>query len=385
MTLQHDVKSIDLKAAVAGFAGDMKAFRADLDEKMTTQARRLDAMERKALSAARPALARAAEERTPQQKALSAYLRRGDESGLRLEEKALSGATPSEGGALLDPMTAGRVESLLRGAGSLRALATVAQVTATAYDALVDVSELGAGWLAESGSVAETDSPQIERVSIPLHEVYAAPQASQRLLDDAAFDVEAWLSERIAERFGRVESAAFISGDGADKPRGVLDHTQVANASWAWGSLGYVATGAAGAFAAADPGDALIDLVYALPAGYRAGASFVMNSRTAGAVRKLKDVDGRYLWSEGVAEGQPARLMGYPVVIVEDMPDIAADAAAIAFGDFRRGYTIAERPETRVLRDPYSAKPHVLFYATRRVGGDVTDFAAIKLLKFAAS
>jgi HK97 family phage major capsid protein len=159
----------------------------------------------------------------------------------------------------------------------------------------------------------------------------------------------------------------------------------VANGSWSWGNIGYVATGTAGDFDPTNASDAIVDLVYALGARYRANASFVMNSKTAGAVRKMKDADGRFLWSDGLSQGQPARLMGYPVLIAEDMPDIATDAMAIAFGDFGAGYTIAERPDLRVLRDPFSAKPHVLFYATKRVGGDVTDFAAIKLMKFGMS
>jgi HK97 family phage major capsid protein len=170
-----------------------------------------------------------------------------------------------------------------------------------------------------------------------------------------------------------------------DKPTGFLTHPTAADASWSWGNLGYVITGADGDFAALNPADAIVDLVYALGARYRANASFVMNSKTAGAVRKMKDADGRFLWSDGLAAGEPARLMGYPVLIAEDMPDIASNAMAIAFGDFGAGYTIAERPELRVLRDPFSAKPHVLFYATKRVGGDVSDFAAIKLLKFGIS
>ena len=154
---------------------------------------------------------------------------------------------------------------------------------------------------------------------------------------------------------------------------------------WAWGNLGTVPTGADGDFDAATPADAIIDLVYALGAEYRSGSSFVMNSKTAGAVRKLKDADGRFLWSDGLAAGEPARLLGYPVLIAEDMPDIATGATAIAFGNFSAGYTVAQRPDLRVLRDPFSAKPHVLFYATKRVGGAVSDFAAIKLLKFAVS
>ncbi len=173
--------------------------------------------------------------------------------------------------------------------------------------------------------------------------------------------------------------------DGVEKPKGFLTHGRVDNEIWTWGNLGYVATGADGDFLASTPADAIVDLVYALDAAYRANATFVMNSKTAGAARKMKDADGRFLWSDGLAAGEPARLMGYPVLIAEDMPDIANNAFAVAFGDFSSAYTIAERPDMRVLRDPFSAKPHVLFYASKRVGGDVSDFAAVKLLKFAVS
>jgi HK97 family phage major capsid protein len=250
---------------------------------------------------------------------------------------------------------------------------------------LVDRSELGSGWATETGDTVETDTPQFEKITIPLHELSAMPKASQRLLDDAAFDVESWLAQRIAERFARAEAAAFISGDGNDKPMGFMTHSSVAEDEWTWGKIGYVITGVSGDFAAASPADAIVDLVYALGARYRANASFVMNSKTAGAVRKMKDADGRFLWSDGLAAGEPARLMGYPVLLSEDMPDIGTGAMAMAFGDFAAGYTVAERPDLRVLRDPFSAKPHVLFYATKRVGGDVSDFAAIKLLKFGVS
>jgi len=258
-------------------------------------------------------------------------------------------------------------------------------VEATSFDVLVDHTDVGSGWATEAGSVTETDTPVIERITIPLHELSALPKASQRLLDDSAFDIEGWLAGRIADRFARAEAASFVAGDGVDKPTGFLTHPDVADGSWAWGSLGYVATGVDGGFAIMNPADAIVDLVYALGAQYRANASFVMNSKTAGVVRKIKDGDGRFLWSDGLAAGEPARLMGYPVLIAEDMPDVASDATAIAFGDFAAGYTIAERPDLRILRDPFSAKPHVLFYATKRVGGDVSDFAAIKLLKFSVS
>ncbi len=375
----------DSHSAVSGFLSDFKKFQQEIKSRMAEQDQRIGTLNRK--PGHRPALTTDAAIEAPHKKAMNAYLREGDDSALRslsLEGKALSTSVLAEGGYLIDPQTAGTIAGVLRSASSIRSVATVAEVEAGIYDVLVDHTDIGAGWTTESGTVAETDTPQIDRISIRLHELSASPKASQRLLDDAAFDIEAWLSARIADRFTRAENAAFVIGDGIDKPQGFLSYSAVANEAWAWGSLGYVATGEAGDFAGIDPADAIVDLIYALDAAYRSNAVFVMNSKTAGAVRKMKDSDGRFLWAESLASGQPARLMGYPVIIAEDMPDIDVNSTSIAFGDFGAGYTIAERPDLRVMRDPYSAKPHVLFFASKRVGGDVTDFAAIKLLKFAA-
>ncbi|UWQ16991.1 phage major capsid protein [Jannaschia sp. M317] len=370
----------EVTEALAGLVSDFKGFRNQITRDMQQQEERL----KMTYKTQRPQLETAETGAAPHQKAMDAYLRSGDDDGLRaltLEGKAMNTAVAAEGGYLVDPQTAETVQSVLRGSASLRAISNVVNVEATSYDVLVDHAEIGAGWATESGSFAETDSPQFDRISITLHELSAMPKASQRLLDDAAFDIESWLAGRIADKFATAEASAFVVGDGIDKPKGFLTYPDVDEASWAWGSLGYVATGAADDFDVSSPSDAIVDLVYALGAKYRANAAFVMNSKTAGAVRKMKDADGRFLWSDSLAAGQPAQLMGYPVLIAEDMPDIGTDATAIAFGDFSAGYTIAERPDLRVLRDPFSAKPHVLFYATKRVGGDVTDFAAIKLLK----
>jgi HK97 family phage major capsid protein len=383
----------EVKQALSGFLSDFRDFQADMKSRLQQQEERLTMMDRKsqmtaAGAAARPALSRAAEIEAPHQKAFAAYLRTGDDDGLRgleIESKAMSSAVAGDGGYLVDPETAESIKSVLKSNASIRAIAQVVTVEATSYDVLVDHSDVGSGWASETATQVETDTPQIERVTIPLHELSAMPKASQRLLDDSAFDIEGWLAGRIADKFARAEAAAFVYGDGVDKPKGFLAHPIVAEADWDWGSIGYVATGADGDFDAISPADAILDLVYSLDAEYRANASFVMNSKTAGAVRKMKDADGRFLWSDGLSSGEPARLLGYPVLVAEDMPDIAPDTVAIAFGDFRAGYTVAERPDLRVLRDPFSAKPHVLFYATKRVGGDVSDFAAIKLLKFSVS
>ena len=380
----------EVKSALAGFLGAFKGFQDEMTSKLQQQEERLTMLDRKSTTAGfaqgRPALSTAVDLDAPHKKAFGAYLRSGDDDGLRglvLEGKALNTQVNADGGFLVDPETSDRIRGVLKSTASVRAIANVVQVEATSFDVLVDHTDLGSGWATETGTLSETGTPQIDRISIPLHELSAMPKASQRLLDDSAFDVEGWLAERIADKFARAESQAFVSGDGIDKPKGFLSHTAVDNIVWSWGSLGYVPTGADGDFAPTNASDSIIDLVYALDAEYRANATFVMNSKTAGAVRKMKDADGRFLWSDGLAAGEPARLMGYPVLISEDMPDIASGAYAVAFGDFHNGYTVAERPDMRVLRDPFSAKPHVLFYASKRVGGDVSDFAAIKLLKFA--
>ncbi|MBL9049276.1 MAG: phage major capsid protein [Tabrizicola sp.] len=378
----------EAKAAMAGFLKEFSSFQEEVKSTLKHQEERLTMLNAKTMSYGRPALSARAEVEAPHQKAFNAYLRSGDDDGLRgltLEGKAMSTAVAADGGYLVDPQTAERIQSMLLSTSSLRSVANVVQVEATSFDVIVDRSEVGSGWATEAAATAETATPVIERVSIKLHELAAMPKASQRLLDDSAFDVEGWLAEKIATRFIRAEAAAFINGDGVDKPKGILLPTKVANASWTWGNIGYVPTGAASDFAASNPADCIINLVYALGADYRANGTFVMNSKTVGAVRKMKDADGRFLWSDGLAAGEPSRLMGYPVLVSEDMPDIAANAYAIAFGDFRAAYTIAERPDLRILRDPFSAKPNVLFYANKRVGADIVDYAAIKLLKIAVS
>ncbi|MBY5975842.1 phage major capsid protein [Phaeobacter italicus] len=375
----------EVKQAVGEFIHEFKGFKGDVAARLKQTEDRMTMLDRKSHTPQRPPLASAEMAAAPHQKAFDAYLRSGDDGDLRgldLDAKAMSTTVNGDGGYLVDPQTAETVKSVLSSTASIRAVASVVTVEATSYDVLIDHGDIGHGWANETGPVAETATPVIDRVTIPLHELSALPKASQRLLDDSAFDIEGWLAGRIADKFSRAEAAAFINGDGNDKPTGILWHPTIANTSWSWGNIGYTTTGVEGDIG---NGDAIIELVYALGAQYRANASFLMNSKTAGILRKLKDADGRFLWSDGLAAAEPARLMGYRVVIAEDMPDADANAFAVAFGDFAAGYTIAERPDLRVLRDPFSAKPHVLFYATKRVGGDVSDFAAIKLLKFGLS
>jgi HK97 family phage major capsid protein len=265
----------------------------------------------------------------------------------------------------------------------IRAIATVRVVSGGHYKRAVSVNGPAAGWVAETAPRPQTDAPSLSELSFPAMELYAMPAATQTLLDDAVLDIDAWLAEEVETAFAEQESVAFVTGNGVGRPKGFLSYDTVANASWGAGKLGFVATGAAGAFPASNPTDVLFDLIYALRAGYRQGASFVMNRRVQSAIRKFKDADGNYLWQPPLAADRAATLMGFPLVEAEAMPDLSAGSHSIAFGDFKRGYLVVDRVGLRTLRDPYSAKPYVLFYTTKRVGGGVQDFDAIKLLRFA--
>ena len=373
----------DLGAEMLGFVNELKTFRSDIQKRLEAQEDRMTMLDRKTLSRGRAPLSVEADAGAPHQKAFDAYVRHGDDGALRglpLEGKAMT--STSDAGFLAAPTVALQVQEALNSMASLRRVANVVTVESANFEMLVDMGDIASGWATEAAAQAETGTGAVTRVVIPVHELSAMPKASQRLLDDAAFDVESWLAGRIADKFIRAEATAFISGDGTNKPKGFLTHARAANATATNVQIGTIASGATGDFAATNPANALIDLVYALGAQYRANATFVMNSKTAAAVRKMRDTDGRFLWADSLAMGQPPQLLGYPVLLCEDMPDIANGSASIAFGDFKSGYTIVERPDLRVLRDPFSAKPHVLFYATKRVGGGVTDARAIKLMVF---
>ncbi|MEZ5907544.1 MAG: phage major capsid protein [Hyphomicrobiaceae bacterium] len=311
------------------------------------------------------------------------YVRRGEAGTLRsLEQKALSVGSDPDGGYLVPEETERAINGALRDISPIRAIAGVRQVSGSVFKKPFSVNGPGTGWVGESAARPETQSPTLAELAFPTMELYAMPAATQALLDDGAVDIDAWIAEEVRDAFAAQEGTAFVSGDGANKPKGFLDYPKVANASWSWGSIGTIATGAAGAFPASNPSDKLIDLVYAVKAGYRANAHWVMNRSVQAEIRKIKDADGNYIWQPAASPGTAPTLMGFPVAESEDMPDIAADSHAIAFGDFRRGYLIVDRVGIRVLRDPYSSKPYVLFYTTKRVGGGVQDFDAIKLMRF---
>jgi HK97 family phage major capsid protein len=267
----------------------------------------------------------------------------------------------------------------------IRAISSVREISGNVYKKPFMTAGPATGWVGETDTRAQTTSPTLDALSFPAMELYAMPAATATLLDDSAVNIDEWIASEVELTFAVQEGAAFVNGDGSNKPRGFLNTTAVANGSWTWGNLGYVASGSAGAFPSSNPSDVLVDTIYALKAGYRQNGAFVMNRKTQAAIRKFKDTTGAYLWQPPAQAGGRASLMTFPLVEAEDMPDIAANSLSIAFGDFRRGYLIVDRLGVRVLRDPYSAKPYVLFYTTKRVGGGVQDFDAIKLVKFAAS
>ncbi|AJP73134.1 phage major capsid protein [Sphingomonas hengshuiensis] len=338
-----------------------------------------EAVERAGLPPVRPMLAGG---RPAVDAGFDAFLR----SGSAFEAKAMSGATDAAGGYAVPREIDAMVDVTLKAISPIRAIANVVTVGTSGYRKLVASGGFKSGWASETGARDETDSPVFNEVAPPMGDLFANPAASQAMLDDVAFDVEQWLAGEVAREFAAAEGAAFVSGNGTSKPKGFLAVPTAAtgDATRAFGTLQYVPSGAAGAFAA-NPEEKLIDLVQTLRAPYRQGASWVMNSATLARIRKFKTSDGQLLWTPGLAVGQPASLLGYPVVEAEDMPDIAANSLSIAFGNFKAGYLIAERGETQILRDPYSNKPFVHFYATKRIGGMVSNSEAIKLLKFAAS
>ncbi|WP_020179069.1 phage major capsid protein [Methylopila sp. M107] len=360
---------------------------ARLDDVLDRQQRALDQL---TLKSRRPALetggGREAGARAEHKGAFEAYVRRGEIGALKdLESKALVAGVDAQGGYLVPEATEREIGRRLAAVSPIRSIATVRSVTASVFRKPFARDGFTSGWAAETGARTQTATPQLDELAFPAMEIYAMPAATQTLLDDTAIDLDQWIAEEVEIAFAEQESVAFVTGDGVTRPQGFLTPPKVANASWTWGNIGYVATGAAGAFAGTNPSDSLLDLIYALRAGYRRNASFVMNRRTQSAVRKLKDASGRYLWEPPAVANGAATLVGFPLVEAEAAPDIVDGAHSIAFGDFRRGYLVVDRIGVRMLRDPYTAKPYVTFYTTKRVGGGVQDFEAIKTLKFGAS
>ncbi|RPF71264.1 phage major capsid protein [Aurantiacibacter spongiae] len=343
--------SFDLVARQDRAEQDIKALRTDVDE---VKAR----IDRVSKAAARPAIGDGTVSAgSPEMKGfVDGYLRRGRET----EIKSLSGAVPTDGGFAVPQEIDAMISAELKEISPLRNLAQVVAVGSAGYRKLVATGGTASGWVGETAPRPETDAPEFTEIAPPTGELYANPAASQGMLDDAAFDLESWLASEIAMEFARAEGAAFVRGTGIDQPLGFLSSptSMAGDAVRPFGTLQYIGSGDPDGFDSA-PESRLIDLVHTMKAGHRQGASWVMNSATLSEVRKLKTADGAFLWQPGLVEGQPDRLLGYPVVEAEDMPDIAAGTTPIAFGNFKAGYLIAERSATQILRDPFTNKPAI--------------------------
>jgi HK97 family phage major capsid protein len=319
-------------------------------------------------------------------KAFDLFARKGVEAGLRDFEIKASMSTQSDpdGGYAVPTELAKDIVKLETDLSPIRQLATVRPIKTADFKKLVSVGGAASGWVSEVAARPETDNPQLHQIVPPVGEIYANPAVSQVLLDDAGFDLAGWLTEEIATEFAEKEGEAFVLGNGVGRPKGILSYTTASTADGvrAWDSLQYIASGYASTMPDADK---LLTLVHSLKAGYRKGASWLMNSSTLEHIRKFKDGEGNYLFRQGLEAGAPSTLLGYPLFEDENMPDIGAGAYPIAFGNWKRAYLIVDRVGIRVLRDPYSNKPFVHFYSTKRVGGAVQDHRALKLLKIAAS
>ncbi len=379
----HRLKAIE--ARKGDVLNDEKLAR--IDAALNAQQQQLDAV---SLKSARPALEgrRTVQDASAREhkSAFDDYVRSGEAAGLRaLEMKAMSVGSNPDGGYLVPPELETEIGERLKNISPIRALASVRTISSSVYKKPFMTAGPATGWVGETDPRTQTASAVLDALSFPAMELYAMPAATATLLEDSSVNLDQWLAGEVDQVFAEQEGIAFVSGDGVNKPKGFLAATTVANGSWAWGNIGYIATGVAGAFPSSNPSDVLVDLIYALRAGYRQNATFVMNRKTQSTVRKFKDSTGNYLWQPPAAPDGKSNLIGFPIADTEDMPDVAANSLSIAFGDFRRGYLIVDRAGIRVLRDPFTTKPYILFYTTKRVGGGVQDFDAIKLLKFAVS
>ncbi|MEM6682211.1 MAG: phage major capsid protein [Pseudomonadota bacterium] len=396
--MSHDAEpaALEIKAAVEALQGAFETFK---QEQSAAQADPLHAqkvdqisahvgalqtrLDQLSAKASRPGLSSPELAPASDHKAqfINDFVRQG------LDVKSLNITTDSDGGSAVPEEIDNTVDTVLSDLSPVRSVSNVVRVGSANYKKLITLGHPASGWVGETAARPTTDTPQFQEIAPPYGELYANPAASQAMLDDARFDVEAWLAEELAQEFAVQEGAAFVSGNGTNKPKGFLDYTtsNAADDTRTFGSLQTVVTGSNGSFPASNPADKLLELVHSLRPAYRQNAVFMMNTQTLSEIRKFKDSDGAYLWRPGLADQMPATLLGYPVIEAEDMPAIANNAKAVVFGNFKRGYLIADRMATRILRDPYSNKPFVHFYATRRVGGAVVDSNAIKLLKFSAS
>lgn len=317
-------------------------------------------------------------------KAFNVWMRKGVDAGIRdLEVKAeLSTLSDPDGGYLVPDAIPAAMLTVAQSASVMREICSVQTIGVPEYKELIDVGGETAEWVGEKGTRSTTDTPALKEVTIVPKEISAKPKITQIMLDDAAYDVEGWVGRFIGRAFDAKEGEAFISGNGVEKPKGIAGYTMIANSSYSWGKVGYIASGHASLF---NNVDKVIDLQHALKVGYRAGANWLTNDNTLGTLRKFKDGEGNYIFQPGLLAGAPDILLGKPIKYDDYVDDIGAGKYPLFFGNFKEGYLIVDRVGIRMLRDPFSSKPYVEFYTTKRVGGGIRNYEAIKALKIAAS
>ena len=297
--------------------------------------------------------------------AFEAHVRKG------AVQAALNKGDDEEGGYLTPVEWDRTITDRLVEFSPMRRLAQVQRVSKAGYSKLFNMGGTSSGWVGETDPRPQTNTNPFKPLTFGHGEIYANPAATQQILDDSEINLEAWLSDEVQTEFARQEGIGFSSGDGNNKPFGILTYVE-GNANAAkhpFGAIAQVSSGAANAITA----DAIIDIVYDLPSAFTGNARFTMNRRSLRDIRKLKDGQGNYLWQPSLVAGQPSTLAGFPVTEFADMPDIAANSIPMLFGDFRRTYLVIDRIGVRVLRDPFTNKPYVMFYTTKRVGGGVQN------------
>jgi len=313
----------------------------------------------------------------------NAYFRRGISSERLENVKAAATKTDGEGGYLAPIEWDRTVTGRLKQVSPIRQYADTITISGAGFSKVFSDRNVGSGWVGETAARPATTTPALSQLAWTLGEIYANPAASQGLIDDAEFNIEQWLANEVETEFARQEGIAFLSGDGANKPHGILTYVTggAQAARHPWGAIEVVNSGNASAI---PNGDAFLTLIYSLPEEYEGNARLFMNRTTAGGVRKLKDGQGNYLWQPAFTAGEPATIAGVPVVHIPGMPAVGANAIAALYGDMRETYLVVDRIGIRVLRDPYTNKPFVHFYTTKRVGGGVKNPDAMKALKIAA-
>ncbi|MBH9537520.1 phage major capsid protein [Novosphingopyxis sp. YJ-S2-01] len=314
--------------------------------------------------------------------AFKAHMRRGDNTTPEVQA-AMQKGTDADGGYLAPIEWDRTIGEKLKRISPMRAESRVIAISTAGFKKFFSDRNVGSGWVGETASRPATSTPQIGTVSFEPGELYANPAISQGLLDDAAVDLEQWLASEVETEFARQEGIAFLSGDGSNKPHGILTYVEGgANAArHPYGAIKTLNSGAAAAFT----GDGFLDLMYDLPSEFAANAKLYINRLAMGAARKLKDGQGNYLWQPSYVSGQPQSLGGAPVVEMTDMPAVAAGNIAALYGDMEATYLVVDRIGIRVLRDPYTNKPFVHFYTTKRVGGGVHNPEPMRALKIAAN